>query len=401
MSDKLPKLRFYNYSEEWERVNVKELSSEIYGGGTPKTSIKEYWLGEIPWIQSSDLNIDELHNVVPSKYITDEAVKESAAKLVPRGSIAIVTRVGVGKLSVIPYDYCTSQDFLSLSSLKVDINFGAYSLYKLLDKEKNNLQGTSIKGITKRDLLMKKIAISRSDIEQQKIGEFFKQLDDRIALQQSHVEQLKQSKQGFLQKMFPKDGESVPEVRFDGFSEEWKNEKAKSIFKSISEKNQSTLPVLSASQEKGMIYRNDVGIDIKYDMKSTKNYKRVKPGQFVIHLRSFQGGFAYSSIEGITSPAYTVIDFNNSEDYSPLFWRIFLSSKKFIKRLETVTYGIRDGRSISYRDFSTLKLKFPSVEEQQKIGEFFKQLDDLIAKNERELELLQETKKGFLQKMFV
>ncbi|WP_394406114.1 restriction endonuclease subunit S, partial [Streptococcus sp. 20-1249] len=161
----------------------------------------------------------------------------------------------------------------------------------------------------------------------------------------------------------------------------WEQRKAQKIFVTVSDKGYDNLPVLSASQELGMIKRNDIGIDIKYDKTKTVGYKRVKPGQFVIHLRSFQGGFAWSDIEGITSPAYTVIDFKGSE--SPLFWKYILTSRDFIKKLETVTYGIRDGRSISFSDFSTLKFSSPKLDEQQKIGAFFQSLDNLITLHQR------------------
>lgn len=192
----------------------------------------------------------------------------------------------------------------------------------------------------------------------------------------------------------------IPEVRFPGFSEGWEEFRADEIFYPVSDKNHPNLPVLSATQEKGMIYRDEIGIDIKYDEKSTKNYKRVIPGQFVIHLRSFQGGFAFSNIEGITSPAYTVLDFKNKEMHHSLFWRDVLTSNNFIKRLETVTYGIRDGRSISFNDFSMLKFRVPSYSEQLRIGTFFKRLDELIALHQQKINTLIQTKQGFLQKMF-
>ena len=237
--------------------------------------------------------------------------------------------------------------------------------------------------------------------EQQKIGTFFKHLDDTIALHQRKLDLLKEQKKGFLQKMFPKNGEKVPELRFAGFADDWEERKAGDIFKNVSDKGYSDLPVLSASQELGMIRRDEIGIDIKYDEASTKNYKRVQPGQFVIHLRSFQGGFAWSDIEGITSPAYTVLDYKEPNRYNSDFWKVVLTSPTFITRLETVTYGIRDGRSISYTDFSSLKLTAPSLAEQQQIGTFFAHLDTLISLHQRKLDLLKEQKKGFLQKMFV
>ena len=200
--------------------------------------------------------------------------------------------------------------------------------------------------------------------------------------------------------MFPKNGSKFPQLRFAGFADAWEQRKAAEIFKSISDKNHPELSVLSASQKLGMIHRDDIGIDIKYDKKSIAGYKRVEPGQFVIHLRSFQGGFAYANVEGITSPAYTVLDFVDKNENDPLFWRIVLTSTDFIKRLETVTYGIRDGRSISFADFSPLKFNVPTFEEQRTIGKFFKKIDLTITLHQRKLEKLQELKKGYLQKMF-
>ncbi|EID21126.1 restriction endonuclease subunit S [Streptococcus anginosus] len=194
----------------------------------------------------------------------------------------------------------------------------------------------------------------------------------------------------------------IPQLRFPEFKNApaWEQRKSDKIFQSVSDKNHPDLPVLSASQELGMVKRDDVGIDIKYDKSSLKNYKRVVPGQFVIHLRSFQGGFAHSIIEGITSPAYTILDFVKLDEHSDLFWKNILTSRDFIKRLEAVTYGIRDGRSISFSDFSSLNFNFPSLPEQQAIGDFFSTLDCSIALHQRELENLKNRKKSLLQKMF-
>ena len=200
--EKVPELRFAGFADDWEERKLGELSQDTFGGGTPKTSVTEYWNGEIPWIQSSDLSSDHLFGVLPKKHITENAVKNSATKLIPKNSIAIVTRVGVGKLAFMPYEFTSSQDFLSLSNLQVDCNFGMYSIYKMLQRELNNIQGTSIKGITKADLLDKEVIIPVEFEEQKKIGSFFKQLDNTIALHQRKLDLLKEQKKGFLQKMF-------------------------------------------------------------------------------------------------------------------------------------------------------------------------------------------------------
>ena len=200
--EKVPELRFAGFADDWEERKLGDLSQDTIGGGTPKTSVTEFWNGEIPWIQSSDLANDKLYGVLPKKFITEDAVKNSATKLIPANSIAIVTRVGVGKLAFMPYEFASSQDFLSLSNLQVDCNFGMYSIYKMLQRELNNIQGTSIKGITKADLLDKETFVPIKVEEQQKIGSFFKQLDDTIALHQRKLDLLKEQKKGFIKQMF-------------------------------------------------------------------------------------------------------------------------------------------------------------------------------------------------------
>lgn len=192
----------------------------------------------------------------------------------------------------------------------------------------------------------------------------------------------------------------TPKLRFKGFTDDWEQRKADYIFKSVTDKGYPELPVLSASQELGMVYREQNGIDIQHDKKNEASYKRVLPGQFVIHLRSFQGGFAYSEIEGITSPAYTVISFKNSNEQYGLFWKHIFKSETFIKRLETITYGIRDGRSISFSDFKSLILQYPSFSEQKMIGDSIAIIEIGITLHQRKLEKLKLNKSALLQKLF-
>ena len=133
-----------------------------------------------------------------------------------------------------------------------------------------------------------------------------------------------------------------------------------------------------------MIRRDENSINIFHDKKNEAGYKRVLPGQFVIHLRSFQGGFAHSAIEGITSPAYTVFGFSEPEKHDSEYWKYVFTSKPFIQRLETVTYGIRDGRSISYEEFLTLGFVYPSKAEQTAIARYLDKLSDLITLHQRQ-----------------
>lgn len=198
---KVPEIRFKGFTDDWEQRKLSEFSEKTFGGGTPKTSNESFWKGNIPWIQSSDLIEGSLFDVEPRKYISQEAVDKSATKLVPENSVAIVTRVGVGKLAFMPFSYATSQDFLSLSVLKTEPQFTVYALYKKLQLELNTVQGTSIKGVTKDELLTKEIMIPCYE-EQEKIGSYLHSLDRLITLHQQKCDELKNIKKFMLQNMF-------------------------------------------------------------------------------------------------------------------------------------------------------------------------------------------------------
>ena len=191
-----------------------------------------------------------------------------------------------------------------------------------------------------------------------------------------------------------------PKIRFKGFTEEWKRDEAHNFFYTYCEKNHPELPVLAATQEKGMVIRDAVGYQIAHNRSNEVTYKRVLPGQFVVHLRSFQGGFAHSNVEGITSPAYEVFGLKNLEMHDDYFWKYIFCSKAFIKRLEKVTYGIRDGRSISYPEFLELPFSFPSKAEQKAISSFITKLTTTISKRETELEKLKNIKRALFEKLF-
>lgn len=197
----VPEVRFKGFTGAWKKHKLSELCEKTFGGGTPDTANREYWNGSIPWLQSSDISDGQLFDVRPKKYISSDGLSKSAAQLVPKCSIAIVTRVGVGKLVLIPFSYTTSQDFLSLSNLKAEPLFMVYACYKKMASELNSVQGTSIKGITKDVLLAKELFLP-GDGEQQKIGEFFRKLDNIIALHHSELDKLQSIKKALLEKMF-------------------------------------------------------------------------------------------------------------------------------------------------------------------------------------------------------
>ena len=198
-----PKRRFKGFTDAWEQRKLDDIAKIKTGGGTPKTANPEYWSGNIPWIQSSDLVEGDIVHVNINKFINNNALKNSAAKLISRDSIALVTRVGVGKVAVINQDFTTSQDFLSLSDFdESDIKFLAYQLYRLMQENAKVLQGTSIKGITKTELIEQSISIPSSSQEQNLISNVLLKIDSIITLHQRKLDKLKNLKQAYLNEMF-------------------------------------------------------------------------------------------------------------------------------------------------------------------------------------------------------
>ena len=401
MTNKVPNIRFKGFTDDWEQRKLGELVTFSKGSGYSKGDLLKEGTPII------------LYGRLYTKYETvisnvDTFVEPKGKSVFSKGGEVIVPGSGetaedISIASVVEESGVLLGGDLNIITPPKEINSAFLAISISNGKPHKDMakmaQGKSVVHLHNSDLA--KIDFPFPIYEEQcRISNQFAELDNLITLHQRKCEQTKELKKFMLQKMFPKKGEKNPEIRFPGFTDDWEQRKAGEIFKSVSDKGYTDLPVLSASQELGMILRDEIGIDIKYDESSIKNYKRVKPGQFVIHLRSFQGGFAWSDIEGITSPAYTILDYQEPEEHCSKFWKIVLTSPMFITRLETVTYGIRDGRSISFTDFSTLNLNVPSIAEQQKIGEYFSNLDNLITLHQRKCEQLKELKKFMLQNMF-
>lgn len=198
----VPELRLKGFDGEWEPVTFGELSGRTYGGGTPSSDEPSYWSGDIPWIQSSDVAEDGVAPVVPRKHITREAISCSATMQIPANSVAVVTRVGVGKVSFMPYSYATSQDFVSLSDLSGHPEYIALTVKRRMEGLADQLQGSTIKGITKVELLNQSVHFPPTLEEQQAIGAVFTNLDQLIAAEAQYIKSLKQAKTALLQRMF-------------------------------------------------------------------------------------------------------------------------------------------------------------------------------------------------------
>lgn len=234
--------------------------------------------------------------------------------------------------------------------------------------------------------------------EQRKIASFLSAVDEKLQSLKKKKELLEQYKKGVMQKLFSQ------ELRFkedDGNNfPEWEVKNGNEIFDSISNKNhKSDLPILAITQEHGAIPRNLIDYSISVTDKSIESYKVVQEGDYIISLRSFQGGIEYSNYEGICSPAYIILRPNVPIDN--FFYKSYFKTRKYIKELQKNLEGIRDGKMVSYKYFSDIKLPYPCIKEQTKITNFLSALDDKINTVQIQIKKTETWKKGLLQKMFV
>lgn len=201
----VPKLRFKEFEKdgEWKKEILGNLGGFL-GGGTPEKSAREHWMGNIPWISSSDIKEDNISNICITRFINNNSIKQSATKIIPKGSVLFISRVGVGKLAINNEDICTSQDFTNFIPKKVLNYFIGY--YFLTNKNllQSLTQGTSIKGFSKGDLENFKLLYPEKKEEQQKIADTLRSLDALITAQSDKIEQLEWHKKGLMQGLFPK-----------------------------------------------------------------------------------------------------------------------------------------------------------------------------------------------------
>ena len=390
---KVPAIRFAGFTDPWEQRKLGEFGSVAMCKRIYKEQTSEQ--GDVPFFKIGTFGAD------PDAFISNELF-EDYKRTYPYptpGTLLISAAGSIGRIVEYQGEKAYFQDS-NIVWLEHDHRLNDAFLKPLYSKIEWGLEGSTIKRLYNKDLLSAEVTIPDGR-EQKEIGQFFAKLDSLITLHQRKYDKLVVFKKSMLEKMFPKDGESVPEIRFAGFTDPWEQRKASEVFQIVDDRGHPTLPVLSATQNQGMIYRDDSGRYIGHDESNEIGYKRVLPGDFVVHLRSFQGGFAHSQYEGITSPAYTVFRAKEPTSHSDRFWKHWFMSEHFIAGLSTVTYGIRDGRSISVDEFMNTFLAFPAVEEQAAISRLFDYLDDLITLHQRKLELLQNIKKSLLDKMFV
>lgn len=191
------KKRLDGFSGKWHHDKLSNIS-RIIGGGTPDTNNASFWSGNIPWISSSDLEMDDFHKITKTRFITEDAINQSATKRCPKNTILLVSRVGIGKVAIADEELCTSQDFTNIIQTDNNTTYIAYSLYWIIHEKSAQVQGTAIKGLQVKEIKQYVIPLPSID-EQNAIAKALSTADNEIMLLQQDLDQEKQKKKALMQ----------------------------------------------------------------------------------------------------------------------------------------------------------------------------------------------------------
>lgn len=398
----VPKLRFPEFVENWSIKSLGALGRFI-GGGTPDRSEIEYWKGDIAWISSSDLIDDNLTEIKIRNYINQGSIKNSATKIVPKGSVLFVSRVGTGKLAINPIELCTSQDFTSLVPINVHNYYvGYYFLAKKSILSSFN-QGTSIKGFSKSDL-EKIIILLPSLTEQKKIADCLSSLDDLITAQTQKLETLKTYKKGLMQQLFPAEGEIVPKLRFEGFEGDWEEKKLKDISSSIFDGTHQTptytkVGVPFYSVENLVSGNKNKFISNEDYLTATKKNKPEK-GDILLTRIGKIGFSTVVSWDHDFSVYVTLAVIKKSGLFDSYYLHYFMQSSRYQTELLSKSLLNAVPCKINMDSLRDTFILLPTNEEQQKIADCLSSIDDLITAQTQTIENLKLHKKGLMQQLF-
>src|SRR5574337_14316 len=415
MSKKSPQLRFEGFTDDWEQRKLGELSQKISVGIA--TSSSKYFSSQdqgVPFIKNQDIKENRI-NTKNLEYISKEFDNKNTNKRVKQGDI-ITARTGYPGLSaVVPKELEGAQTFTTLITrpisemilseyISIFIN-SPYGMKQISGMEAGGAQKNVNAGIVQNLL----IPLPSLD-EQKKISNFILKLDDTIALNQRKIDLLKEQKKGYLQKMFPKNGAKVPELRFAGFADDWEERKLSSGLREYTDRviveDDKEYYQISVRNNFGGITLRGSKMGNKIGRKRQAKINLTKYPQTLIFTRQTveQGGIGWVDkyCDGaIVTENMPMISLDTSV-FSKYFLTNLFQTRIFYKN--AILDNIEGGSAqiaIHESKFLSSTLLFPNLDEQEKIGQFFKQLDDTIDLHQRKLDLLKEQKKGFLQKMFV
>lgn len=373
--DKQPEIRFPGFTDEWEQRKLGEVVESVGTGRSTFTN---------GIVQTSE---------TPYAVLGSTSVISYDSMFDHSGDFILTARVGANAGNLYKY---FGEVKISDNTVYIQANNLDFIYYLLTKYDLKRLSfGTGQPLVKASEVKNLKLNFPQKNEEQQKIGSFFKQLDDTIALHQRKLDLLKETKKGFLQKMFPKNGAKAPEIRFSGFTEDWEQRKLGEIVQITMGQSPNSENYTENPEDYILVQGN---ADMKNNrvvprVWTTQITKQAEKGDLILSVRAPVGDIGKTDYDVVLGRGVAAIKGNDfifqqlGKMKESGYWNRFSTGSTF--------------ESINSNDIREALITIPTGEEQQKIGTFFQQLDDTIALHQRKLDLLKETKKGFLQKMFV
>ncbi|MFN6753068.1 restriction endonuclease subunit S [Enterococcus faecium] len=392
-NDTQPEIRFPGFTEDWELRKLGEILVLLKDGthGTHKDVDEGMYLLSAKNIKNGKINIDESDRIISE----DEYKSIHKNFNLEKGDVLLTIVGSIGEAAVLENPFkLTFQR--SVAYLRPNGTLTSQFLYTTImstkfQRELKKRQVVSAQpGIYLGDLSMIPIELPCME-EQQKIGTFFKQLDDTITLHQRKLDLLKETKKGFLQKMFPKNGAKVPEIRFPGFTEDWEERRLQEV---VDRYDNLRIPITASKRV--------AGNTPYYGANGIQGYVEgyTHDGEFILVAEDGANDLKNYPVQYVDGKVWVNNHAHVIQAKENLADNMFLMNA--IRSINIEPFLVGGGRAKLNADvLMKLEVIIPLKSEQQKIGAFFKQLDDTIALHQRKLDLLKETKKGFLQKMFV
>ncbi len=398
--------------EDWLVKKIKH-SFKVFAGATPKSEKKEYWNGDISWITPADYKTEEKYVYTGRKNISLEGYKSCGTTIVPKGSVIFSKRAPVGTVAISGNELCTNQGCLACVPLEdVDSIYYYYAISVFTEQFELVSSGTTFKEISANSFVNFPLPFPIYE-EQVKISSFLDkkcaELNNVLEKTRTSIEEYKKLKQAVITQAVTKGIRGNREMKDSGIEwnnkipVEWRSINPKALFRQRKDKAFEGEKQLTASQQYGIMYQSDymelTGTKVVTVEKDFDILKHVEAGDFVISMRSFQGGLEYSELSGSISSAYVML-VPNLELVYPRFYRWLLKSEVYIRALQSTSNMVRDGQAMRYSNFSQVRLYTVPMDEQEEIARYLDEkcavIDDLIIKKEQYLAEIENYKKSLI-----
>ena len=370
-------------SHAWEQRKLGDIA-DITGGGTPSTSNNDYWDGNINWYSPAEISNQIFLNSSQRK-ITELGFSSCSAKMLPKGTVLFTSRAGIGKTAILSAEGCTNQGFQSIVPHANDLD--SYFIFSRTNELKKYGEivgaGSTFVEVSGKQMAAMTLMMPPKFNEQKTIGDFFKRLDSLLTLHQRKYEKLLNIKKSMLEKMFPKEGEVVPEIRFKGFTGAWEQRKIGDYLTLSKIPGHTGVDAKKLTVKlwgKGVVEKTDI-----YGGSQNTQYYVRRAGQFMYGKLDFLHaafGIVPKSLDRfestLDSPAFDLHEIDGA------FLQNRVTQQNFYLKFGNIANGSRKAKRIHEVTFLDMPIVVPSYAEQKKIGAFLNKLDSLLTLHQRQ-----------------